>query len=150
MTIKSSAKVHGPYECLTLNELAEGTPLLTLPYSEVEASQIGMVVTDNASTAFSASPDPQFWLIIEVGIWGSLQGIPSLLKRIALGPRTGPCSYLFGYAEAYDTVQIAARNMSGGRRGPGSAGIATVSNGYSAQLTVTVQPRSGFVNVGGG
>lgn len=149
MSIKASTKVHGPYECLTLNELGEGTPLLDLPYSEVEGSQLALQLTDNASTAFSASVDPQFWIIIEVGVWGSLQGLPTLLKRVAMSPRTGPVSYLFQFAEAYDQVTIRARNMSGGRRGPGPAGVATVAAGFSATLTVTVQPRSGFRNVGG-
>lgn len=149
-TKQAATKVHGPFECITLNEQGEGTPVLVLPYSEVEASQLLAHLIDNTASNNGASSDSQFWIMIEVGIWGSLQGYESLIKRTTLSPRTGPMSYLFGFAEAYDKVIIKARNMSGGRRGPGINGVVTLANGFSAPLTVNVQPRGGFRPAAGG
>lgn len=142
-TKHAATKVHGPFECLTLNELGEGQPLLTLPYSDVEGAQLSASITGNSAPG-SVSGDSQFWIIIEVGIWGSFQGVPSLLKRVALTPRTGPTSYLFGEAQAYDKVEVRARNMSGGRRGPGLGSVVSLATGFSALLNVTVQPRQGI------
>lgn len=135
-------KAYGPFETLSLNELPEGQPLLTLPFAQVEGAQILVAMT--ASIPFDQI-NSGAWLIAEVGLWGSFQGFQTLIKRAALRQITGPMSYTFQFEETYDHIIIKARNMSGGRRGaPQSVfGTYTVSNKCSLAMNVFVQPRSG-------
>jgi hypothetical protein len=143
--IKAKAKVYGPFEVLNLNELGEGTPLVTIPYAEVVGSQILAAITENFEAgALSFTGDAQFYLAFEVSFWGSYQGFQSCLKRTTMRALTGPTSYYFDGDAAFDQVIVKARNMSGGRRGPGINGVVTNANGYSASLNLFIQPRSGF------
>lgn len=142
--IKAKAKVYGPFEVLNLNELGEGTPLITVPYAEVAGSQLLAAVTENFEAgALVFSGDSQFYLQFEVSVWGSYQGFQSCLKRTSMRALTGPSSYYFDSDAAFDQIIVKARNMSGGRRGPGIAGQVTTANGYSASLTIFIQPRGG-------
>lgn len=134
-------KVYGPYDVLSTNSLAEGQPILTLPWPDVQGAQLLASLTD--SNRNGVPNDAQSFLAFEIGIWGSFQGFESLIKRTAIRALTGPISYRFDTEESYDKVIIKARNMSGGRRGPTPAGVWTTANNCAATLAVFIQPRSG-------
>lgn len=141
--ITSKAKVFGPYNLMELNELPEGQTLLTVPYSEVQGAQLLCSVTNgSAGTPFGI--DTQFFLEFEVGIWGSYQGFLNLLKRTGMRALTGPMTYMFPIDFPFESISIKARNMSGGRRGPGTDGVVTEANGFKSALTVHVQARAGI------
>lgn len=143
--IKAKAKVYGPFEVLNLNELGEGTPLVTIPYAEVVGSQVLAAITENFEAGtLGFTGDTQFYLGFEVSFWGSYQGFQTCLKRTTVRSLTGPTSYYFDADAAFDQVVVKARNMSGGRRGPGVNGVVSNANGYFASLTLFIQPRSGF------
>ena len=74
----------------------------------------------------------------EVTIIGRIQGVPSVLKRGFTAKYTGPVIYQFETWDLYDTIDILARNMAGGR--PGPASIAEFADGYRLDLNVSIQP----------
>ena len=145
--IRAATKAYGPYDILNLVELGECQPILTLPFAQVEGSQMIVALTQDNAPAVAPLNDAIFWVNAEIAIFGSFQGYMSCLKRVQLTPYTGPVSYRFDFAETYDQVVVMARNMTGGRRGPGTSGLTTVANGYSMNAHVHIQPRSGFGKV---
>jgi hypothetical protein len=142
-------KVYGPYE--SIQEVSgEGRIYLSLPYTEVMGSQVMLSVKDNWAKFVNANLG-MYWPTLELTIWGAVQGFETVVKRQQTRMQTGPMFYIFDYAEAFDTVNFRARNISGGRRGPPSnagedTSIPDKRNQFSLTVDVYIQPRGGFAS----
>lgn len=141
-------KVYGPFE--SIQEVAgEGRIYLSLPYTDVMGSQVMLSVKDNWAKINNANLG-MYWPTLELTIWGAVQGYETVIKRQQTRMQTGPMFYIFDYAEAFDTVNFRARNISGGRRGPPPDAedptIPDKRNGFSLTVDVYIQPRGGFAS----
>lgn len=144
--MEAQSKVLGPYE--VISEMGPvGRVLETIPFSKVRGSQILINVSDNFATLIpSGSSETVYMAVAEVEILGTIQGTPFVLKRQACKAVTGPMFYVFEDAEAYDSVILRARNLTGGRRGPAAYGggvVPSAENGFSIKVIGALQPRGG-------
>lgn len=150
MTIASASKQYGPYEIVDIAQ-GECKTLVTLPYARVVGSQMLVRATDNFGRVFGpgAISADQF-VAAEVVIAGYVQGSRTVITRQQIRNLSGPMRWLFRAEEMYDSVEVAARNMSGGRRGsqtvdfPGGADTSS-SAGFSIKINVSIQPVQHYV-----
>lgn len=139
-------KVFGPYDiqqavsgdCLQLTEI---------PYANVQGGQLLISVADNYNIQDQVTVFPRFWATAEVQIWGRIQGYDEILKTQQVRMVSGPMVYIVPFEEAYDYIDIRARNMSGGRRGPVFPDVApnpTAERGFKLDVTIHFTPRGGM------
>lgn len=112
-----TAKANGPYELFTATG-ANGVQFFTVPYSNVEGSQVLVALKDNFS-AFAgrlvgvSEPFLQ-WAALEISIYGYVQGYRTRLKSQFVRSSTGPMIYTIPFEEVYDSIAFFGRNVSGG------------------------------------
>lgn len=102
----------GPFDLLQLVG-DDCVPLTEIPFATVRGGQIAISVRDNIN-------DTKFSSILglfcaDVQIVGIIKGIESVLCQGYLRGYTGPMVYKFEDADNYETIQIRARNMLGGK-----------------------------------
>lgn len=147
--MQGQSKVYGPFEVIGETG-AVGRVLVTIPYTQVRGSQILINVTDNwGPRAQGQQGIPVYMAGAEVELIGAVQSYQIVLKREFCRGMTGPMFYIFDDAEAYDSILLRARNMSGGRRGAvgvtsGPTVLPTSANGFSLKVQAQIQPRGGL------
>lgn len=140
--ILAGNKQYGPFEITDLS-LPDAKQLVTLPYAAVVGSQILAIASDNyagrvTGVTFSIP-------LIEVVYRGYVQGQPYDISRAQISSLTGPFRFIFPAEMMFDQLEIAGRNMSGGRRGSPTADGFVIPDfssaaGFSLTLDVTIQP----------
>jgi hypothetical protein len=109
------------------------TPIDSFPFRDVAG---GTLIVNVSEAAIGIGITPTLTaLIAEIEIVGKVQGIATVLKRTQIRLQTGPTIYRFYPWELYDTIEIRARNMTGGR--PGGQAISP----GSMLITLALQPN---------
>src|SRR5215212_3499072 len=135
-------KVLGPFDVLDCLG-GDTVPVTNFPFAQVQGGTVSVVLAGDVT----ASPAGGTFSVgtFEVEIIGIVQGQEDVLKRGWLTENSGPLRKTFEGFEVYETIEIRARNMVGGRTGGNldvAAGVAnTTANGFKVQLTVNLQPR---------
>lgn len=139
---KLGRKAYGPFEILDFVGF-EPIPVHEFPFTDVQGGHLTVVLDENVSG--SASGGTYAVATFEIEIVGVIQGQQDSLMRAWITGLTGPLRLSFDSADVYETIQVRARNMVGGRsQGNVDATIPvnnTTANGFSAKLTLNVQPR---------
>ena len=143
--IASASKQYGPYEIVDIAQ-GECQTLVTLPYSRVVGSHMLIRCTDNFGRIFGPGAiSVDHWVAAEVVIAGYVQGSRFVITRQQIRNLSGPMRWIFAAEEMYESVEVAARNMTGGRRGsqntdsPGGTDTSSAA-GFSIKINVSIQP----------
>lgn len=142
-------KTYGPFELIS--EVSnDGRAFLTLPYADVEGSNILIGVADNYAVFPSQFSPNHLFPGAEITVWGSVQGFETLLKRQCVHMLTGPMAIKFKYEEGWDNLIFRGQNMNGGSvvNLAGIAPFPTQANHFSLTSTVYIFPRGGFTTPG--
>jgi hypothetical protein len=152
--------VLGPYDCYTLQG-PEPVTVASLDFSEVAGGQVCMQVIDNLGGGGGTSAQSQVntnnlfaCAIVEVSIVGSIYGIQTTLKQVAMRGITGPVVYRFDTGDAFQNILFKARMLRGGQQlinataipyfdttDDNAATAFSAARGFTAELTITVQPQ---------
>jgi len=139
---KLGRKAYGPYQILDFVGL-DTIPVHEFPFTEVQGGHLTVVLDENVSS--SPSGGTYAMAMFEIEIVGVIQGQPDSLMRAWITGLSGPLRLSFEAADVYETIQVRARNMVGGRtQGNVDATIPvnnTTANLFFAKLTINVQPR---------
>lgn len=145
MVVASASKQYGPYEIVDVAQ-GEAKTLVTLPYSRVVGSQMLVRCSDNFGRIFGPGAiSIDHWVSAEVVLAGYVQGSRFIITRQQIRDLSGPMRWVFRAEEMYDSVEVAARNMSGGRRGSQTVDFPLAADtssaaGFSIKINVSVQP----------
>ncbi len=147
---KSKSAVYGPFEMTSLIG-SDVQTFLTLPYADViNSTAIFAIVQDNSLQVIveqsQLNCDYYGIIHIEAGVFGSVQGYQTLLKRQAARYNWGPMLMHFSSDDVYDQVVFKARMFVGGKPGiPRDIVFTTDPAGnvvpLSVQAVVNVVPR---------
>jgi hypothetical protein len=152
--------VLGPYNCYTLMG-PEPVTVASLDFSEVAGGQVCLQVVDNLGGGGGPSAQSQVntnnlfaCAIVEVSIVGSIYGIQTTLKQVAMRGITGPVVYRFDTGDAFQNILFKARMLRGGQQlinataipyldtpDDNAATAFSAGRGFVADLTITVQPQ---------
>lgn len=133
-TLSPASKSLGPFEVLQFDRPSR---VVAFPYRDVHGGNLIVGAVNTATPTIAANALTA--LTVEVEIVGLIQGVPSVLIRGVTRPQTGPIVYGFSEADLYDTIEVRARNMTGGIPGPNS--VATSTAGFRLAVNVSLQPR---------
>lgn len=147
--LRPTNKSYGPFQVIDI-ATPECQTLFTLPWALVVGCHVLIRVDDNfarqlADPEFNTSTNP-VWATAEVALFGTIQGIRSTIHRVQTSSSGGPVSFVFPAEMMYTDLEVAARNMTGGHRGPANVdpgeGALTPNgaNGFSIEVTATFQP----------
>lgn len=140
----AARKSYGPYNVID-DYVLEGRTLVTLPFDNVKGCQLLVSVVDNVDILNPGAADQRFWAIAEVAIWGIIQGYATPIKRQHVRMISGPMEYVFPFEEAYDSIEVRGRNMTGGKsRSVPATDFVQSSLGFFINVNVLVNPRTGF------
>lgn len=145
-SIQAGAKVFQPVQCISAGGY-DGIDVISLPWSEVVGAQVIVNVIDNfAVLASGLTQDARYWGMLEVSIWGAVQGYASCLKRQQVRMISGPMFYRFDSDEFYSHVSVRARNMSGGKSGGDQSGATppSAAGGFSLACQVMLVAPHGI------
>jgi hypothetical protein len=148
--------VLGPFKVYTLTGV-QPAEVCNIPFSQVVGGQIAISIQDNLAGLGGLggqqviSNNLVACAVVEVSIVGQVMGISDTLACVALRMITGPLCFQFVDGLSYQDISIRARMVRGGlpELNPSaeaySAGTEfTAQLGYTANLTVTLQPRMEF------
>lgn len=128
-------KVLGPFDVIRNFGPEPGPIGCTIPFKMVAGGQISVSSQDNiglsAAATYGNVP------VVEVWIVGLIQGTPTVLKCQQIRGGTGPCNYRFDGPDAYDTIEIRARPMFGGKPDP-----INLLPTLFVKLNVSIQPKA--------
>jgi hypothetical protein len=144
-------KVLGPFDVLD-HVAAEPVSVCTLPFREIEGGAVSVVLNENVSGSGAGGTFSE--AMVEIEIVGIVQGQVDVLKRAWLTGLSGPVRKTFEAFEVYDTLEIRARNMMGGRSGgnndPTNVNgpvLLTTGLGFFCRLTVNLQPKRNEIRI---
>ncbi len=139
---KLGRKAYGPYQILDFVGF-EPQPVHEFPFTDVQGGNLTVVLDENVSS--SPSGGTYAMAMFEIEIVGVIQGQQDSLMRAWITGLSGPLRLAFADSDVYETIQIRARNVIGGRsQGNVDATIPvnnTTANGFFAKLTINVQPK---------
>lgn len=139
---KLGRKAYGPYQILDFVGF-EPIPVHEFPFTDVQGGNLTVVLDENVSSSQSGGTYAE--AMFEIEIVGVIQGQQDSLMRAWITGLSGPLRLSFGDSDVYETIQIRARNMVGGRpQGNVDATIPvnnTTANDFFAKLTINVQPK---------
>lgn len=137
-------KVLGPFQILdTIGRFC--VPVTAFPFTDVQGGTVSVVLQGNLSISPAGGTFSE--AMFEVEIVGIVQGQEDCLVRGWLSDLSGPLRKTFEEWDVYETIEIRARNMVGGRTGGNvdPQNIPPVDNstaaGFFVNLTVNLQPR---------
>jgi len=139
----AARKSYGPYDVIDQVSI-EGRELVAIPFDSVKGCQILCSVVDSISGFVTFGAAIRFIVGAEIEIWGVIQNYQTPLKRQFVTQRTGPMDYIFPYEEAYDLIQIRARNKTGGKSRSAVLDQFTSVNGFFLRVNLLINPRTGF------
>lgn len=139
---KLGRKAYGPYQILDFVGF-DTQPVHEFPFTDVQGGNLSVVLDENVST--SPSGGTYAMAMFEIEIVGVIQGQQDSLMRAWITGLTGPLRLSFQDSDVYETIQVRARNMVGGRPRGNIDPTIPVDNstaaGFFAKLTVNVQPK---------
>lgn len=131
--------VFGPFEIIDHIGI-ELIPILSRQYSEVSGSQTFVSVVDNVYQGILGGNPLRSLVGAEIGIFGSVQGYETVLKKQFVRNISGPMAYRFDNDEPYDRIVYKARSMTGGA-GNSLNNAGSEGGTRSIKVTVYIQAR---------
>jgi hypothetical protein len=140
-------KTYGPFQLIS-ETTDDGNVFLSLPYAEVQGSQVLVAVADNYGVFPSQFAPNHLFPGVEITIWGAVMGFETCLRRQFVRQQTGPLALLFEWARGWDNILFRGRNMNGGSvvNLGGIPPFPTQANHFSLTSTVYIFPRGGFAS----
>jgi hypothetical protein len=139
----AKVKIHGPFD--VISRIGGNTIFFySLPSSVIRESSLLIAVTDNVLQAITESNQitPQIaysLVLVEIGIFGSVQGYKTCIKRQQVKSNWGPMLMRIDSVDSYDQIEFQSRLMIGGK--PGFPADLVLNTRLKVDATLFTAPR---------